>query len=929
MLKLCSISPTSSISSRLFKLACVSSVVFFMSACSQKTPEEHMLEAAAFAEAGNTQAAVVSLKNAVQLDSRSSAARFALGKLYLEVKDFESAEKELSRAKELGYDEGEVVPLLALALQKTGANVAMNDLAFDKESLTNADQMEVGFRKVESLVQLNKLSEANDLIRTLLLLDTNTVYKGLVQAYQDMLDEKPKDALDQAVAMFERAPLNSDVLHFTARLYQINGENEKATEIYENYIAVEETDLEAKFSLASMLVEQRKPEQAEPFIDELLLVIPENPLLNQLKSIVRASASDFESAKFHSEKAISSGRADPALRLIAGFSSHQLKDYEAAVNHLTMISSILPDNHPGLRILAASQLQGNMGDDAGEILARVNDTTSKDASLFSRAGYELIRSGDKVTAKEIIEQAGKISETSADLTRLGILKLSINDAGGIKDLESAVEKAPDSVTAKTTLASAYLNANEFEKSMALAKQWQKDAPSSVEGFLLEAEVFQRQAKYTEAQAAIDKAVEVDAQSAPVKLAQIRLRLREENFDDALAETEALLALEPYNLTALSTYFAIKNETSDPTPAIDKIRAAAKAQPDDANIALLLARIAISIGKADEALNAMQNIAPNRQAPPSFWQIKGLALLRNDQTDEALKHYIKWAELYPNKEDAVMGQLLILEGNREYERGARVASDYLMSKKNLQIQVMQSYFMVMAGDASGSKRVVASLDDKYQALPFVRGVKARIAVAEGRGGEAAEDAQAAYEGAKSADNLFVLIRTLDLSSQSDKVLGLIEGHVKEFPTDGRARLLLAERQILLEPENALASYESLLKAFPNNFVVLNNAAHLLMKAGNLSKASEYSTRAFAIQPQNVAIADTHAQILLQQGNPEEALEIYTGVMNNKVRNEEIWVNYIEVLLMNDSKALAQRRIKDVDVKNEELKERLVALEKKYL
>jgi hypothetical protein len=46
--------------------------------------------------------------------------------------------------------------------------------------------------------------------------------------------------------------------------------------------------------------------------------------------------------------------------------------------------------------------------------------------------------------------------------------------------------------------------------------------------------------------------------------------------------------------------------------------------------------------------------------------------------------------------------------------------------------------------------------------------------------------------------------------------------------------LAERQILVEPENALASYEELFKSFLNNFVVLNNAAHLLMKAGNLEK-----------------------------------------------------------------------------------------------
>ncbi|MFT6269593.1 MAG: putative PEP-CTERM system TPR-repeat lipoprotein [Alphaproteobacteria bacterium] len=899
-----------------------------MTACQKKTSEEYMQEAAAFAAAGNNPAAVVALKNAVQQDIRSAEARFELGKLYLELRDFTSAEKELSRAKDLGYPENEVVPLLALALQKTGANVALADLTFIEAELSNSDQMEVGFRKVRSLMQLNQTPEANALISDLLLLDTNDVYKGLVQAYQEILDEKPKDALATALAMYERAPLNSDVLNFTARLYMINGEAEEAANIYESYIKVEPKDLEAKFSLANMLVEQRQPIRAEKYIDELLEIIPENPLLNQLKGVVRAAASDFDEAKLYSEKAISAGRSDPALRLIAGFSSYQLQEYEAAVRHLSFIASILPDNHPGLRILAASQLQGNLGDDAGEVLARINDVTTQDASLFSRAGYELIKSGNTEAAQAVIDQADKISESSEDLTRLGILKLSMNDVEGLVDLESAVDKAPDSITAKTTLASAYLGTKQLDKAMALAKQWQEDEPTVVDGYLLESEVLQRQERFAEASIVITKASALDSNSVPVKLASIRQDLRQKKLDSALTKTEALLEIAPYNLPALASYFALKNDANDAMPAIDKIRKAVSDNPDDANLGLLLARITLSLKKPDEALDALKNIKPDRQAPPSFWQIKGFALTQNKQNDEALKHYAAWAELFPNQEKAVMGQLLILESSRAYEAGARIASSFVARKDNLQIKIMQSYFMVMAGDVIGSKEVIASIDDKYQPLPFLRGVKARIALAEGRGGDAVEDALLAYESAKSADNLFVYVRTLDLSKQSNLVLNTIEKHVEEFPADGRSRLLLAERQISLDPSSALAGYEALLIDFPNNFVVLNNAAHLLMVADNLDKASEYSSRAFVIQPKNVAIGDTHAQILLRQGNAQEALEVYNSVMNDKVSNEEISLNYIEVLFINNNMTIAERRIKDLNLTTSQAKARLADLQKQY-
>lgn len=920
---------TSRLSSSLFKVVAVVSLIFLMAACQKKTSEEHLQEAAAFAAAGNNPAAIVALKNAVQQDTRSAKARFELGKLYLDLKNFESAEKELTRAKDLGHPENEVVPLLALALQKTGANLALVDLKFGDSALTNAEQMEVGFRKVRSLVQLNQTQEANVLIYELLLLDTNEVYKGLVQGYQDILDDKPQEALVTAKAMYERAPLNSDVLNFIARLYMINGEPEKAANIYESYIKVETKDLEAKFSLAGMLVEQKQPKRAEPYIDELLEIIPDNPLLNQLKGVVRAADSDFEAAKFHSEKAITAGRSDPALRLIAGFSSYQLQEFESAVRHLSFIASILPDNHPGLRILAASQLQVNMGDDAGEVLGRINDVTSQDASLFSRAGYELIKSGNTEAAQSIIEQADKISESSEDLTRLGILKLSMNDVEGLVDLESAVAKAPSSVSAKTTLASAYLSTKQLDKAMALAKQWQTDEPAVVDGYLLESEVLQRQERFAEASVVITRARTLDKASVAVKLASIRLDLRQKKLDSALTKTEALLEQAPYNLPALASYFALKNEANNATQAIDKIRKAVNDNPNDTNLSLLLARISLSIDKPDEALDAIKNIESNRLAPPSFWQIKGLALLKNNQSDDALKHYAVWSELFPNQENAIMGQLLILETSRAYETGARIATDFLAKKDNLQIKIMQSYFMVMSGDVVGSKQVVASLADKYQPLPFLRGVKARIALAEGRGGEVVEDALIAYETAKSADNMFIYVRTLDLSKQSHLVLNVLEKHVKEFPNDGRSRLLLAERQIAQEPSTALASYEQLLIDFPNNFVVLNNAAYLLMEAGNLDKAVEYSSKAFVIQPDNVAIGDTHAQILLRLGNAEEALEVYNNVMSDNVNNEDISLNYIEVLLINNNITIAQRRIDDLILTSVESKARLADLQKQYL
>ena len=73
-----------------------------------------------------------------------------------------------------------------------------------------------------------------------------------------------------------------------------------------------------------------------------------------------------------------------------------------------------------------------------------------------------------------------------------------------------------------------------------------------------------------------------------------------------------------------------NEKGDSSPAVARIKQAAANNPDNANLALLSARIALSSNNASDALEDIKNIKANRQAPPTFWQVKGLALLRNKQ-----------------------------------------------------------------------------------------------------------------------------------------------------------------------------------------------------------------------------------------------------------------------------------------------------------
>lgn len=918
---------------RFTSIFCITLFVFLISSCSEnKSVEDFLLEAAQFSEAGDSKAAVVALKNAVQLAPRSAAARFELGKVQLLLNRFDEASKELSRALEYGYTENQVIPFLAEALARSGANVELSELSYDASLLTPLEQLEVGARKVASLVGLEKSEEASVLVEELLLIEGDSPYKGMIKGYQFILAKNFPEALNTLKGVLEEAPLNRDVIRLTARLYILNGDTETATNLYEEYVQVAQDDIQAKFALVNILMDQEQSQRAEKYIDELLEVSSNNGRLNQLKATARSVAEDYVAAKEYAEKAINGGRSDSALRLIAGFASYQLKDYESVIRHITVVTDVLPDDHPALQILVDSQLQLNMGEDANAVLSRVDDTVADQLLLFPRASYGLIKDGDTEAAKEMIKQVESTGNSPEDLIRIGALKLSLNDLDGISDLEQALMKAPESFDAKSTLAGAYIVTKQIDKGMALAQKWQKDHPSMVEGYLLEADMLGMQNRLPEAAEAVKKAEVIDPSNTFVRLASIRLDMVMERYEQGLPKVESLLSGEPNNVNALASYYKITSELGDPSNAIEKIKNASGSNLEDESLTILYASALLSDKKYDLALTELNRIDPNRFTLSTYWKLRGSALYNTSNLPELYAHYTKWVSVFPDQLEPTLGLLHILELQRDFIQATEVATKFLTKRDRAEVQMLAAYFSAMSGDKLKAKRALNTIDTKYQNSPFTRGVKARIALLEGNiREEVVEDAKVAYFATKSSDNLELYVQTLESTGRNSLTLPIIQQHLSDFPEDNRSKALYAERQAVIDSDAALASYEELLIDFPNNPGVLNNAGYLHFRANNIEKALEYSLKANQLDPTNLDYADTYAQILLQQGETAKAVEAYNQAITDAVFQQEIILNYIEALFKNNNELAAKRRIQQFRsrLSAQESKDRLFDLQVKYM
>ena len=912
------------------KLKYALAVVAFgmLSGCGKQTSDEYIQEAKQYIVENDPAAAIIALKNAVQLEPKSAEVRFELGRLYIKQKQFESAEKELNRALEYGFEASKVLPLLTQAYQNTGAYSAISKLEHEQEGLSSVERAEIGYFKVIALVRLNKIDDARLLIEELSVIDTSSAFKGLTAAYTLVLDEEYETAATAVSELREQAPQNAEVLKLLAQLKLSLGAPGEATEIFKDYVRLYPDDNQTTFVLAKLLVDIGELEAADPYIDKLLLLYDKNPLLNQLKSATYAKKGDYANALKLAEIAISGGIGAPSLRLVAGYAAYQIQDYSSANRHLTYIAGLLPDNHPGLKLLAASQLQLGLTSEVGDVLKRLDQLTDEDAPLFSKASYELLRDGFEKEAKVLIEKSTDISRTAEDLTRLGLLQLSLNNLDGIVNLEEAVSKSPELVSAQTTLAKAYLVTKQYDKALELAANWKNISPSDSKPYLLAGDVYTRQQKFTEAKLEFEKALEQDSNSPSVRLAMVNLSVAQKDTQQASLLLEQLLIEFPTNIPALATYYLVSKQGDNPSSGIEKIRSAFEREPSNIDTRLLLARVYVVETNYSNAIELLTEINTQKDLPKAYWKTLGQSFIKTNQLRPASAHYDAWLEKEPNDKDAIVGKLLLLDSQNKFAEASQLTQGYLKNRDDVQMQLLNTHFLLMQADYPAARKIYDALPDNVLELPLVKGFLARFQLNNKQPELALENALVAYNATPNNRNLILLVFTYDTLQQTNKTMELLKQHIEKLPKDLAARMLLAERQISDDLSGAMATYEVALQQNPNNYIASNNLAYLYLQKGDITKAKVYGQKAVELKPNNPAALDTLAQIYVAEKDYKEALNLYERVITDTMQNEEIYLNYVEALFLAEETFLAKRKLTQREMKQDVSVARVAKLRAEY-
>jgi tetratricopeptide (TPR) repeat protein len=302
-------------------------------------------------------------------------------------------------------------------------------------------------------------------------------------------------------------------------------------------------------------------------------------------------------------------------------------------------------------------------------------------------------------------------------------------------------------------------------------------------------------------------------------------------------------------------------------------------------------------------------------PNAYWKTLGQSFVKTNQLRPAAQHYDAWLAEEPNNKDAVMGKLLLLDSQDKFVEATELTQGYLKNRDDIQMQLLNTHFLLMQGDYQAAQITYDSLPDDVLELPLVKGFLSRFQIQKEQPELALGNALIAYNAAPNSRNLILLVFTYEKLNQLNQTMELLNQHVEQQPTDLTAKMLLAERQIGGDLSGAIVTYEEALRQNPKNYVANNNLAYLYLQKGEIDKAKGYGEKAVKLKPDNFAALDTLAQIHVAEKDYEEALNLYSRAINDAMQDEEIYLNYVEVLFLAEETFLANRKLNQREMKQD--------------
>ena len=608
--------------------------LIILSSCS--TPEEkkekHYLRALEYVKISDEKAAILELRNAIQIDAKYADARYQLGLLLLKAGDAQGAFSELQRAFSLDPNNADA-----------GVKVA--------EFYLLSQSKEESRTYVQQVLQADPdYPDALALAANLELIDGNFV--------------KAEEFIDRAI---HQSPSNDKYHGIRGRILSAQEKWEEGEEAFRKAIELNPESF-ANYRTLLIQYELRKDEAAiAGLLDIMTPKFPDDPQLHLLHATLHQQKGDMDKAEQAYLQAIEMKKQAVSFRLMLVDFYKAQQQYGKAEEYLKKSLADLPDDIQLQGVLAELLFDVEKFDESRIIIEGLMKSNPRNGTANLLNARFLIKEGKNAEAIEILTPLTADYPKWGDpfyYTALSYLRLGQTELAQ-KAIATAIRNTPGNDRYHTLAAQInLLRNNNLEAGQEAAFALRINPRNYPAGkILLQALVLQKEFdKAIKLFESIDKRLveqDVDLLGA-VGMAY----LGKNNREAATESFSLLLKIAPDNTKALSLLTALINGNDlDRSIAFVKDHISAHAT---GNHYLLLGDLYLKKKQNDLALQAFEKAQELNPGDPQGYVLQARLLHLLGRTEESITHYNELLASQPRSIPALMGLATALESQGRIE-----------------------------------------------------------------------------------------------------------------------------------------------------------------------------------------------------------------------------------------------------------------------
>lgn len=579
--------------------------------------EEYYQSGLSLIEAGDTDRALVELRNVFQLNGEHREARTALANIYLANGNRQEAYSQYLRLAEQYPDD-------------VDTRLLLSELALESQ---NWDELERHGTVLQEL--------APDLPRTKAL----TLARTYLDAVKNEDAAERRDILRQVQALQSELPDSPALRNILIDGYSREGTYDKALIELDKLIAASPGIRRYYDQRLSILARQEDADAIETQLREMLELFPEDQRVKAM--VVRfylAQGDTGEAEEFL--RSIS----DPAAEEVGPFMDlvrfvMQTRGRDAARIEIERGIAENPNPNMFVAMLAGLDFEDGNRDEAVQtlesLLADAEPSEQKNQINMILARM-LITQNNLVGARRIVEEVLAADDSQVEALKMqAVWQTDADDTdGAIANLRRALDKEPEDAQAMTLMAAAYVRAGNQDLARDFLALAVEASGNAAEESLRYAQLLISNERYLPAEDVLLPALKREPSNAELltALGQLYLAMEDSSRAQQVMETLRRLGGDLNEARANDLQLAILNQQSGPEEAIAFIERLAGSEDADISAKVALARARLSTGEGEEARTILQTLVDEN---PGNLRLRLILATANS----ALKEHDKAEEIY--------------------------------------------------------------------------------------------------------------------------------------------------------------------------------------------------------------------------------------------------------------------------------------------